>query len=451
VSFKTDRLVALFPEVYAAREGDALLHRILDAFGAELVHADTAVKNLLKSHWIDYAKAGGLDGLGALLGVSRRLLPNGTPEGDDTFRPLVRATVSSFIGGGTVESVKGAVRAALGLPYDLDLLKKQLAGPGGKVSQGILDLVAGLAALVQIEEFSPKSEVVLGNASPAVTGSTTALDVNFATIQPVPPRIEWRFTQGGGRHLSLVREDTGTGIISIGEVEVPQDGTLVLAGEGAANFSASIGTTDVTSWFVAADGGSPPALPDVPAGGSKWIFTAARAGEFDHSTFDRNETFDAAAFSVRMEWTRYQPLVFDVVVPYFVSAAVTRILAGTGYESRFKVFQGLSLDAIQKVVDASRAAGVRGMVQYSLSLPGESADKTPWEDHGALDDGNEKGTKDAGLWKFGVDRRGEVHDASESLNVGAFDSALEMHNAVEHFALGGVFNYSVFDGSFGFQ
>ena len=31
VSFKTDRLVALFPEVYAARERDALLHRLLDA------------------------------------------------------------------------------------------------------------------------------------------------------------------------------------------------------------------------------------------------------------------------------------------------------------------------------------------------------------------------------------------------------------------------------------
>lgn len=441
MSFKTDRLVALFPDVYASREGDSLLHRLLDGFGAELVHADTAVKNLLKSHWIDYAKGGGLDGLGALFGVSRRLLPDGTPEGDDTFRPLVKATVPSFIGGGTVEAIKGAVRAALGLPYDLTLLQKQLAGPSGNIGKGISDLVAGLAALVQIEEFSPKTEVVLGTASPTATGSTTALDVNFATVQPVAPRIEWTFTQGGGRHLSLVRQDSGAGIMSRGHFEVPQGATLVLAGEGVTQFSASIGTTDVTSSFVDVDGTSPPQLPDVPAGGSKWIFSAARAGEFDISAYDRNETFNAAAFSVSMEWIRYQPLMFDVVVPYFVDAAVKRILAGTGYESRFKVFKGLSLDAIQKVVDGSRAAGVRGMVQYSLSLPGESSEKTPWDDQAATE-----------AFSALIDAHTtETHDADESLAIGAFDSALEMHDATEHFAIGGVFNVSVFDGSFGFQ
>jgi hypothetical protein len=441
VSFKTDRLVALFPEVYASREGDSLLHRLLDAFGAELVHADTAVKELLKSHWIDYAKAGGLDGLGALFGVPRRLLPDGTAEGDDTFRPLVKSTVPSFIGGGTVEAIKGAVRAALGLPYDLALFQKQLAGPSGTASEGISDLVAGLSALVQIEEFSPKTELVLGSASPTAAGSTTALDLNFTTVQPVAPRIEWSFTQGGGRHLSLVRQDTGAGIISRGQFEVPQDATLVLVGEGVAGFSASIGTTDVIASFVDIDGTSPPQLPEVPSGGSKWIFTAAGAGRFDISAFDRSETFDAAAFSVRTEWIRYQPLMFDVVVPYFVDAAVNRILTGTGYENRFKVFKGLSHDAVQRVVDQNRAAGVRGTVQYSLSLPGETSERTPWEDQAATE-------TFSGIVE---DHRAEGHDADESLAVGALDSALEMHDATEHFAIGGVFNLSVFDRSFGYQ
>jgi hypothetical protein len=441
VSFKTDRLVALFPEVYAARERDALLHRLLDGLAAELMHADAAVKDLLKSHWIDYTKGGGLDGLGALLGVARRLLPDGTPEGDDTFRPLIKATVPSFIGGGTVEAIKGAVRAALGLPYDLALLQKRLAGPGGNVTPGIADLVAGFAALVRVEEFSPKTEVVLGNAVPAATGSTAAIDVNFASIQPLPPRIVWTFTRGSGRNLSLVRQDTGAGIMSKGEVAVPEGSELVLAGAGTANFSASIGTANLTSWFVDVDGTSPPALPPIPAGSSKFIFSAKQAAQFDRSHFDRNETFDAAVFSVRMEWTRFQPLMFDVVVPYFVDAAVARILAGTGHEGRFKLFKGLSHDAIQRVVDASRAAGVRGMVQYSLSLPGESTERTPWEDQNAAD----------ALSALGEDHHRETHDADERLAVGALDSAAEVHDAGEHFAIGGVFNVSVFDGSFGFQ
>jgi hypothetical protein len=81
------------------------------------------------------------------------------------------------------------------------------------------------------------------------------------------------------------------------------------------------------------------------------------------------------------------------------------------------------------------------MVQYSLSLPGESTEKTPYEDHAATE----------ALSGIVEDRHAETHDAEESLLVGAFDSALETHDATERFAIGGVFTVSVFDGSFGFQ
>jgi hypothetical protein len=441
VSFKTDRLAALFPDVYAANERDSLLHRLLDGLAAELLAGDAAVKDLLKSHWIDYARGGGLDGLAALFGVSRRRLGDGTPESDATFRALLKSTVQSFVGGGTVEAVKGSVRAALGLPYDLALLQGQIAAADGRLAPGAARLIAGLADLVQIEEFSPKAEVVLGNASPTTAGSATTLAVNFTTVEPVAPRIEWRFSQGGGRHLSVVRQDSGAGVVSRDAFVVPEGSTLVLAGDGAAGFSASIGSVDVSSAFVDVDGMAPPVLPEVPAGGSQWIFSAAGAGEFEHSSYDLGATFDAAAFTVRMAWIRYQPLTFDVVVPYFVDAAVKRILAGTGYEKRFTVFKGLSLDAIQKVVDQQRAAGVRGMVQYSLALPGESSEQKAWEDQGAVE-------------RFSVNadhRHSETLDASEELLVGALGSALETHDASERFAIGGIFDVAVADGSFGFH
>lgn len=441
MSFKTDRLAALLPDVYAAREGDSLLHRLLDALAAELLHSDAAVKDLLKSHWIDHASGGGLDGLGSLLGVARRRLPDGTREGDDTFRPLLKSTVLSFVGGGTVEALKGAIRAALGLPYDLALFERQLVGPGGKTSTGMADLIAGLDRLVRIEEFSPKAEVVLGNAPASAGGSSATLEVNFATIEAVAPRIEWSFTQGAGRHLSLVRQDSGAGVASREEFVVPQGSTLVLAEDASGRFSASIGTSEVSDWFVDIGGTAPAVLPKVPTGDSKWVFSAARAGEFGFSTYDSGETFDAPAFAIRMAWIRYQPLTFDVVVPYFVDAAVKRILAGTGYEKRFRVFAGLSLDAIQRVVDSKRAAGVRGMVQYSLSLPGESSERVPWEDHAAGEH-----------FSAALDHRyGEQHDADEDLLVGALGSAREVHDAHERFAIGGVFDVAVSDGSFGFQ
>jgi hypothetical protein len=81
------------------------------------------------------------------------------------------------------------------------------------------------------------------------------------------------------------------------------------------------------------------------------------------------------------------------------------------------------------------------MVQYSLSLPGESTERTQWEDQNAAD----------ALLLSGEDHHGETHDAGESLAVGTLSSTAELHDAREHFAIGGVFNHSVFDGSFGFQ
>ncbi|GAA0750897.1 hypothetical protein LRH25_31470 [Ideonella azotifigens] len=439
MSFKTDRLVALFPDVYAAHEDGSLLYTVLDALGAELMQADAAIKDLLKSHWIDYARGGGLDGLGALLGVARRLLPNGTPEGDDTFRPLVKSTVSSFIGGGTVDAVKGAVRAALGLPYDLALFRQQLESRSG-TSSATDALIAGLAQLVQVEEFAPKLEVVLGSSLPTVGGSTATLNLDFSSVEPMPPRIEWTFGPGGGRGLSITLQDTGAGVVADAAFEVPQGQALVITGSTVAEFSASIASTDVSSQFRMLDGVSPPALPAVPSGASKWVFKAARGAVFDASAFDRDETFDSAGFSVRMQWLRLQPLVFDVIVPYFVSAAVQRLLHGTGYEDRFKLFKGLSLDAMQRVVDNSRAAGVRGMVQYAINLPFESSERQPWEDQAAKEQ-----------FSALLDQRNtETQDASEALAIGALDSESEHHDASERFVIGGVYNVAVFDGAFGF-
>ncbi len=440
MSIKTDRLAALLPDAYAAREGGSLLHGVLDAVGAELMRGDAAVKALLKSHWIDYAEGGGLDGLAALLGVRRRLLPDGSPEGDDTFRPLIKSTVPSYIGGGTVAAVQGAVRAALGLPYDLELFRQQLLAGGGSLTPALLRLLAGLAELVRVEEFAPKQELMLGDAEPQADGTHLVLDLDFASTEPLPPRIEWRFTRGGGRRLELRREDSGAGLRSLGSFEVPEGATLVLAGGDSASFSASIGSTDVSERFIALDGGAP-ALPPVPSGPSRWHFVARQAALYDLSAFDDAQTLDAAAFSVRMQWLRLQPLVFDVIVPYFVDAAVQRLLADTGQAGRFKLFRGLSLDAMQRVVDRARAAGVQGRVQYAIRLPAESDERLPWDDQAAQE-------------RFGAwldHAAAEDAAAAEALTLGALDSQTERHDSAERFAIGGIYNVAVFDGSFGFH
>src|SRR5947208_2233092 len=101
MSHKTDSLVELFPDVYAARERESVLYKILDAFGAEMMVADDKIKNLLKSHWVHYAQGEALDRLGSIFGVARRNLRSGSLESDESFRLRLEATVPLFTGGGT--------------------------------------------------------------------------------------------------------------------------------------------------------------------------------------------------------------------------------------------------------------------------------------------------------------------------------------------------------------
>ncbi len=90
MSYKTDRLIDLFPDVYAARDREALLYKLLDAAGAELMAADQSIKALLKSHWVNYASGAGLDGLGAIFGV-----PPPVNRGTIDFRRRRKASSAS--------------------------------------------------------------------------------------------------------------------------------------------------------------------------------------------------------------------------------------------------------------------------------------------------------------------------------------------------------------------
>jgi hypothetical protein len=87
---------------------------------------------------------------------------------------------------------------------------------------------------------------------------------------------------------------------------------------------------------------------------------------------------------------------------------------------------------IQRVVDQTRAAGVRGMVHFSLNFT---------EDHAAVER----------LIGELQQSYGESQDMSEDLTVGNLTTMAETHDMGEAFALGGVFDISTFDGSFGFH
>ena len=157
------------------------------------------------------------------------------------------------------------------------------------------------------------------------------------------------------------------GIKSLEALVIPAGETLVLTAVENGRLSAAIGFTELAATFTNLDGSTPAVLPQVPEGGSQWSFRA-QSGLYDISLFDDANTFDLPLFAIELSWQRYEPLTFDVHVPYFLKEAVAGLAAFYKYPGSLFVFEGLPVEALVDVVDQTRAAGVRGSVQFSLNF-----------------------------------------------------------------------------------
>lgn len=427
MSYKTDGLTDVLPDAYAVDDAGSLLYKLLDAFGAELMTADEKLKRLLKSHWVNYAEGPALDGLAAVFGVRRRLLRDGaTPESDDAFRTRLKAVVPTFAGGGTRQAVLGAVRSAFGLPFDL----RDLNLPAGYDA-----LRADVERLIILEEFSPKVEMLVGDhVAEREDASELTLAVDIPTVRETRPRIRWTFRGSDGRQrMSVELVGTTQGIKTTREgLVVPADESLTLSADAGGRLTARLAGEDVSQHFVNLDDSAPAVMPEVPRARSEWRFRA-QSGLLDTSKFDGDEMYDLPEFAVEMSWWRYEPLTFDVRVPYFLDRSVKALAQQHGYEGSVFEFQELPPERIQEVVDQTRAAGVRGHVHFSLNW----AENHDQYEGPAVIEGRHRASEDAA--------------AADSLSVGSFNREAEVQDMGEVFAIGGVWDVSTFDGGYGFQ
>ena len=427
MSFKTDRLAALFPDAYAAGDRASVLWRLLDVFGSELMQADAAVKRLLKSHWVEYAEASSLDSLAAMFGVQRRVLATGVLESDEAFRARLQSIVNLFTGGGTVDAVKAAVRSALGLPYNLDQLKLPAAYDA---------LRRDIDALVQVHEFSPKIDRVQESriATVAVDARATAAQmtvaVNASTVSGSLPHIELVVDRGALCRLSVRCNETGQGFRSLDGFTLAQDSHVVFSAGADQRLSALIDGSEAGGQFVALDGTGAAVMPQVPAGPSHWAFQA-QGSLFDLARFDVSGA-DLPQFRVAISRIVFEPLTFDVQVPFFLKSAVEQLKRLHRYPGDVLVFEGIAPERIQQVVDQTRAAGVRGSVQFTLDFV---------EDHAAREDFR----IDAGA------RWLEDHASADALSAANTNDYDESHDMAERLTLAGVWDVSRFGGPFGFM
>jgi hypothetical protein len=427
MSYKTDELTRVLPEAYAVDDAESLIYKLLDAFGAELMTADEKVKRLLKSHWVNYAEGPALDGLAAIFGVRRRLLYDGvTPESDEAFRTRLKAVVPTFAGGGTRKAVLGAVRSAFGLPFDLRDLD---------LPEGYEALRADIEGLIVLEEFSPTEErLVEDNVVERDEASELMLVVDIPTVREVRPRIRWTFRGSDARqHMSVELLGTGAGIKTVRDgLFVPANEPITLTANEEGILGARLAGEDVSQLFVNLDESAPAVMPEVPRTRSEWRFRA-QSGILDLSKFDYDEMYDLPEFAVEMSWWRYEPLTFDVRVPYFLDRSVKDLAQQHKYAGTVFEFQELPPERIQEVVDQTRAAGVRGHVHFSLN---ESEDHDQYEESTVIE---------------GLHRTSEEADGADSLSVGSFNREAEVQDLGEVFVIGGVWDVSTFDGGYGFQ
>ena len=427
MSYKTDELTSVLPDAYAVDDAESLLYKLLDAFGAELMTADEKVKRLLKSHWVNYADGSGLDGLAAVFGVRRRLLRDGiTPESDDAFRTRLKAVVPTFAGGGTRQAVLGAVRSAFGLPFDLRDLN---------LPEEYDVLRTDVERLIILEEFSPRAETLVDdNVAEIEDASQMILVVDIPTVRETRPRIRWTFLGGDGRQrMSVELVGAGAGIKTTREgLVVPANEPLTLSADDDGFLNARLAGEDVSRFFVNLDDSAPATIPEVPRTRSEWKFRA-QSGLFDTSKFDGDEMYDLPGYAIEMSWWRYEPLTFDVRVPYFLDRSVKQLAQQHGYEGGVFEFQELPPERIQEVVDQTRAAGVRGHVHFSLNW---AEDHDQYEESAVIQ---------------GQHRVSEDAAAADSFSVGSFNREAEVQDLGEVFVIGGVWDVSTFDGSYGFQ
>lgn len=347
---KTRRLADLLPDVYATDDAGSLLFRLLDVIGAEMTVAGDGVLRMLKSHWVDYATGSALDGLAAIFDLRRRRLADGTPEPDASFRARLRSVVPLFTGGGTVAAVRGAVRSALGLPFDLGTLPLPDA------------LRTDLESLVTIAENIEAVDRVVGDAVASGDAAQVRMTVRAESVVDSYPSLVIVARAATGWSVRVERVGAPA-IQTVEDFSLPPDVPLALTDAGGGVLRAQLGENVVTSSFVSLDGTSPVRLPIVPGGRtSEWLISI-RGASFDLGVFDDN-SFGPPDLHVELSIGRARPLTFEVHIPADFPAAVEALRVRHNYAGPLFLFEGLPREAIQQVVDDTRAAGVQGVVVW---------------------------------------------------------------------------------------
>lgn len=299
----TERIIERFPEFYKTRTKSSILYQFLDGFGKSLSEAEKDLFRVLRGHWVDTGRGKDLDLIGSTFNLGRRL-----GETDTAFRRRIKVAVSEFKGGGTISSLRLAVRTLLN-PYGDE---------------------------VQIEEFpetpiTVEKEVSSGDvwnlSSMGIAAASPKITLTIAekNVQVRDPKIT---------NTTLNRSIGMEGILKSGQELVLASGSAYMDGK-------------IAKVIVPGEGN-----PEILRAGSEWQyaeFLHGKLGVFDTAIFD--ESFFATPLPkvrARFDWTTRKSST--------VAVTMTRaVLERTG----------VAEEEVVKVLNAVKACGIEVVVKIT--------------------------------------------------------------------------------------
>jgi hypothetical protein len=120
---RAEKISQRFPHFYRSWDATSQVALLISAIGKCMDESEKDLVSIIYAHWVDKANGKDLDKLGALICTERK-----EGESDADYRNRLKIAVLRYKGGGTVESVKAAVRIALKLPQDYPIVINENSG-----------------------------------------------------------------------------------------------------------------------------------------------------------------------------------------------------------------------------------------------------------------------------------------------------------------------------------
>lgn len=291
------------PSMYKSWDENSVIYKFLQAFVKRFEESQKDVRRILRNHWIDTARGGDIDRLGALFNLQR---PPG--ESDSDFKDKVKNAIQEYRGGGTVKAILATLKATL-----------------GATNSDAINLIENPPQKMSVEKIIRAGDVwTMRSESITDVKPSIRIKVLEENTEARNPTLQ---------NLTTKETISFTDALATGQELILKDGKALL------------GKTSVTKKFKGTD-------ITLTRRDATWQYTEAlseKIGLFDAAAFDTSIfAVGIPEVSILYQWTAHRPSSFEVQIPKEVLLRI-----------------GVEQERVEKLINSVKAAGVTATVKIT--------------------------------------------------------------------------------------